>query len=51
MEKRIWSDSTLDHGVDALDEGQHNAARGLLVGLAISQVFWLTLALFLFWKH
>jgi hypothetical protein len=47
MEKVIWSESTLDEAHNAPDAGGLDAARGLLIGLAISQVFWLALALFL----
>jgi len=53
MKKRfIWSDNSPDFFYDpngmAIDAGGLDAARGLLIGLAISQVFWLALALILF---
>lgn len=53
MTKRfIWSDNSPDFFYDpngmAIDAGGLDAARGLLIGLAISQVFWLALALILF---
>jgi hypothetical protein len=47
MEKVIWSDASLDYIDNTPDAGGLDAARGLLVGLAISQVFWLALAYFL----
>ena len=63
MEKVIWSDTSPDYGHNAnghnayghnsyghnaIDAGGLDAARGLLIGLAISQVFWLVLAYFVF---
>ncbi len=48
MEKVIWSENSPDHGYNAVDAGGLDAARGLLIGLAISQVFWVALAIFLF---
>jgi hypothetical protein len=53
MEKVIWSDNSpeygqRDYGQNAVDAGGLDAARGLLIGLAISQVFWLGVAYFVF---
>jgi hypothetical protein len=48
MEKVIWSDHSLDHTYHCREAGSLDAARGLVIGLAISQVFWVALALFLF---
>jgi len=47
MEKVIWSDNSPDQGHAMVEAGGLEAARGLLIGLAISQVFWLALAYFL----
>ena len=48
----IWSDNSPDFRYDpngtAIDANGLDAARGLLIGLVISQVFWLALALILF---
>jgi hypothetical protein len=57
MEKFIWSEATPEYSARLTDlYGGHDAlrgdakgldtARGLLIGLAISQVFWLVLAAF-----
>jgi len=69
MEKTIWSDASLDQSYTqsnmqsytvrdftrerGREPGGLDAARGLIIGLAISQVFWLALAacLVLFWTH
>jgi len=59
MEKIIWSDASLDQSNTVREFGSGrepgglDAARGLLIGLAISQVFWLVLAVcvFRFWTH
>jgi hypothetical protein len=48
MEKVIWSDDSLDYAYHTREAGSLDAARGLIIGLAISQVFWLALALYLF---
>ena len=48
MEKVIWSDTSLDYGEHVGDAGGLNAARGLLIGLAISPIFWIVLAYFIF---
>lgn len=53
MEKSIWSNHTFDYRGGAFDDvacddGRLDAARGLLIGLAISQVFWVGLAFWLF---
>jgi len=48
MDKVIWSDDSLDHAYQCREAGGIDAARGLLIGLAISQVFWVALALFFF---
>jgi hypothetical protein len=48
MEKVIWSDDSLDYTYHSREAGGLDAARGLIIGLAISQVFWLALAIFLF---
>lgn len=47
MNKVIWSDESLDQGDITPEAGGLDAARGLIIGLAISQIFWLTLALIL----
>ena len=46
MEKVIWSDNSFDYGANRADAGGLDAARGLIIGLAISQVFWIAVALF-----
>jgi hypothetical protein len=61
MKKVIWSDVPLDQSTAmrevALERGRErgglDAARGLIIGLAISQLFWLVLAacVVLFWTH
>jgi|GEM_PF-1314768 hypothetical protein len=59
MKKIIWSDASLDQSNTVREfglgrePGGLDAARGLLIGLAISQVFWLALAVFVvrFWTH
>ncbi len=61
MEKVIWSDRSLDQSPTmrkfaperTRERGGLDAARGLLFGLAISQVFWLVLAgcVMRFWIH
>lgn len=59
MKKIIWSDASLDQANTVREFGPGrepgglDAARGLLIGLAISQVFWLALAVFMvrFWAH
>ena len=48
MKKVIRSENLPDHGTNAIESGGLDAARGLLIGLAISQVFWVALAIFLF---
>lgn len=48
MDKVIWSETSPDYGQSVVDAGGLDAARGLLIGLAISQVFWLILAYFVF---
>jgi hypothetical protein len=53
MKKRvIWSEKSPDYTNDisgmTIEAGGLDTARGLLIGLAISQVFWLLLAFFLF---
>ena len=49
---RIWSekspDCTTDFNGMTMEAGGLDTARGLLIGLAISQVFWLVLAFILF---
>jgi hypothetical protein len=52
MEKIAWSEnspdpSTPDPSTFAREGGGLDAARGLIIGLAVSQVFWLALALLL----
>lgn len=47
MEKSIWSVQTLDHAYHSSDDSGLGAARGLLIGFAISQIFWVALALWL----
>ncbi len=44
MDKYIWSETTPD---TIRETGGLDAARGLIIGLAISQVFWLILAVIL----
>ncbi|WP_420382408.1 hypothetical protein [Novosphingobium sp.] len=61
MEKTIWSEVSLDLSTTIRDvkrerghePGSLDAARGLIIGLAISQVFWLLLVacVVLFWTH
>ena len=53
MDKRIiWSEKSPDSQSDwnnaAFDTGGLDTARGLMIGLAISQVFWVALAFVLF---
>jgi len=61
MKKIIWNDVSLDESTStrefAVGRGREpgglDAARGLIIGLAISQVFWLVLAacVFKIWTH
>jgi hypothetical protein len=44
----IWTAAALDHGGPAADSDGLEAIRGLLIGLAISQVFW-TVVIWLVW--
>ena len=46
MDKVLWSDASFDYTDNTPDAGGLDTARGLIIGLAISQVFWLTLAYF-----
>lgn len=48
MEKTIWSEDSLDRRYSMRDAGGLDAARGLVIGLALSQVFWIALAYFVF---
>lgn len=49
MDKIIWSENSRDTPYTMGERGGLDAARGLIIGLAISQVFWLGLALA--WIH
>ncbi len=48
MEKVVWNEDVFDDGHEMMEAGGLDTARGLIIGLAISQVFWLALALFFF---
>ncbi len=45
MEKINWQDNPPDGAYPTREAGGLDAARGLLIGLAISQVFWVLLAI------
>lgn len=47
MKKLIWSVDTLERTYDMKDSGGLDAVRGIFIGLAISQVFWLAIAHFM----
>lgn len=59
MNKPIWSEPRFDFSVDptgsddyaagaaAINRAGLGAARGLLIGLAISQMFWIAIAIWL----
>jgi hypothetical protein len=47
MDKVIRSDDSLDYIYNTPDAGGLDAARGLIIGLAISQVFWIVVTYFL----
>ncbi len=47
MDKAFWRDDSPDRYYNMHDSGGLDAARGLVIGLALSQVFWVGLALFL----
>jgi hypothetical protein len=48
----LWSEKSPDCPTEmngmTIEAGGLDTARGLLIGLAISQIFWLALAFFLF---
>lgn len=48
MEKVIWSEISPDYTSNTHDASGLDTARGLLIGLAISQLFWVSLAVYLF---
>lgn len=53
MEKTIWNEDALGGAsitseINRPDTNGTDTARGLLIGLAISQVFWVALAYFVF---
>ncbi|WP_353229450.1 hypothetical protein [Novosphingobium sp.] len=47
MERVIWRDNAPEQFYNTHDSSGLDAARGLIIGMAISQVFWMGLALFL----
>lgn len=48
MDNAIWRHASPDYGHYTIDADGLDPVRGLLIGLAISQVFWLTLAWLIF---